>query len=113
MPVRLCRYCSRICTEGRWHAECNRAYQRAKSRRHRERKGTTSQRGYDAVHQALRKVAIARHPYCADCGTTEDLCADHIVPTSKGGKNALSNYQVRCRSCNTARMTSEKKSGRL
>jgi 5-methylcytosine-specific restriction endonuclease McrA len=103
MPVRLCRYCSRITTEGRWHDECNRAYQREKSRRRRAANGTTSQRGYDAVHRKLGMIAIARHPYCADCGSTDDLTADHVVPTSQGGKNVMSNYEVRCRRCNSSR----------
>ena|SRR5215217_4325110 len=110
MPVRLCRYCSRIVTEGYYyHAECGKAYQREKSRRRRAVKGTTSQRGYDAAHQRLSKLAIAQHPWCVDCGSTEDLCGDHVVPTSRGGRNVLSNYEVRCRSCNNKRMTNEKK----
>jgi 5-methylcytosine-specific restriction enzyme A len=105
VPVRLCRYCSRITTEGYYHAECGKAYQREKSRRRRAVKGTTSERGYDITHQRLSKLAIARHPYCTDCGTTSDLCADHIIPTSQGGKNVLSNYEVRCRGCNSSRAT--------
>jgi 5-methylcytosine-specific restriction enzyme A len=105
MPVRLCRYCSRITTEGYAHEACRKAYQREKSRRRRAVKGTTSQRGYDAAHQKLSKIAIARHPYCTDCGSIVDLCADHIIPTSQGGRNVLSNYEVRCRSCNSSRAT--------
>jgi 5-methylcytosine-specific restriction endonuclease McrA len=110
MPVRLCRYCGRVTAEGYYHAECGRAYQREKSRRRRAKKGTTSERGYDATHQKLRKIAIARHPYCTDCGTTADLCADHVVPTSRGGRNVLSNYEVRCRTCNNRRMMNETRS---
>jgi 5-methylcytosine-specific restriction endonuclease McrA len=115
MPVRLCRHCGRITREGEgyFHLECGRAYQREKSRRRRAKKGTTSKRGYDSVHQMLRKVAIARHPWCTDCGSADDLCADHIIPTSQGGRNELSNYAVRCRGCNNARMMNEKKSERL
>jgi 5-methylcytosine-specific restriction endonuclease McrA len=87
------------------HEACRKGYEREKSRRRRAVKGTTSERGYDAVHQRLSKLAIARHPYCTDCGTTGDLCADHIIPTSQGGRNVLSNYEVRCRSCNSSRAT--------
>jgi 5-methylcytosine-specific restriction endonuclease McrA len=73
-------------------------------RRERERKrGKTKARGYDAEHKRLSKLAIAQHPFCVDCGATEDLVGDHIVPYSRGGLNVLSNYAVRCRSCNTAR----------
>lgn len=33
--------------------------------------------------------------------------ADHLVPTSKGGRNVLSNYAVRCWACNSARQNRE------
>jgi 5-methylcytosine-specific restriction protein A len=74
---------------------CQREYDR--------KRGKTRTRGYDSEHRRLAKLAIAAHPYCVDCGTTTDLCADHIIPRSRGGLNVLSNYEVRCRSCNTAR----------
>jgi 5-methylcytosine-specific restriction endonuclease McrA len=57
------------------------------------------------VHQKLSKLAIARHPYCTDCGSIVDLVGDHIIPVSQGGRNVLSNYEVRCRSCNSSRAT--------
>jgi 5-methylcytosine-specific restriction endonuclease McrA len=114
VPVRLCRRCSRIVEDGRYfHEECRKDYEREKSRQRRAAKGTTSERGYGITHQRLRKIAIAQHPWCVDCGTTADLCADHIVPTSRGGKNVLSNYAVRCRSCNNARMSRDRKKERL
>jgi 5-methylcytosine-specific restriction endonuclease McrA len=74
---------------------CLREYERAR--------GSAHQRGYDQTHRRLRLLAIAAHPYCVDCHSTEDLCADHVVPLSRGGMNTLGNYQVRCRSCNTSR----------
>jgi 5-methylcytosine-specific restriction protein A len=68
------------------------------------RRGKTARdRGYDAEHKRLSKLAIATHPYCMDCRATEDLVGDHIIPRSQGGLNELSNYAVRCRSCNSAR----------
>ena len=111
MLGRLCRHCGSFVSEdeGPFHVECGKRYEREKSRRRRARKGTTSQRGYDTTHQELREIAIAQHPYCTDCGTTVDLCADHFVPTSRGGRNVLSNYEVRCRGCNNKRMTNAKK----
>lgn len=41
-----------------------------------------------------------------DCGATENLQVDHIIPLSKGGSNELDNLQALCHSCH------EKKSGR-
>lgn len=107
--VRLCRHCGRLTTEGYFHVECGKAHEREKSRRRRARKGTTSQRGYDVTHQRLSKLAIAQHPWCVDCGTSGDLCGDHIIPTSRGGRNTLDNYEVRCRGCNNSRMANEKR----
>src|SRR5262245_29758969 len=74
--------------------DCSTTYEREKSRARRARKGTTAERGYDATHERLRRIAIAQHPYCANCGTTEDLTADHITPLAAGGVNTLANYQV-------------------
>jgi 5-methylcytosine-specific restriction endonuclease McrA len=73
-------------------------------KRERERaRGSAYRRGYDKAHQRLRRLAIAQHPYCTDCGTNADLCADHVVPLSRGGTNTLSNYAVRCRRCNSSK----------
>jgi Fe-S-cluster-containing hydrogenase component 2 len=64
-------------------------------------------RRYDTQHRRTAKQVIASHRYCVDCGSSQDLCADHIIPTSEGGANAFANYTVRCRSCNTARRNEE------
>ena len=64
-------------------------------------------RRYDHTHKRLARMVIARHPYCVDCGATDDLCADHIVPRSQGGANVIENYAVRCRSCNSRRRNEE------
>ena len=79
--------------------DCRRAYDR--------KRGKTRARGYDSEHKRLSKLAIAAHPFCIDCGATQDLTGDHIVPKSRGGLNVLTNYAVRCRSCNTARRNRE------
>jgi 5-methylcytosine-specific restriction endonuclease McrA len=75
--------------------ECAREYER--------RRGSAHSRGYVKEHKRLAAQVIAAHPFCVDCGATTDLCADHVLPISRGRTNTLDNYQVRCRSCNTAR----------
>lgn len=60
-------------------------------------------RGYDRRWQALSSSAIHRHPWCEDCGATEDLTGDHRIPLSLGGMNVPGNVAVRCRRCNSAK----------
>lgn len=37
---------------------------------------------------------------CVDCGATENLHIDHIIPLSIGGREDEDNMQVLCRTCN-------------
>jgi 5-methylcytosine-specific restriction enzyme A len=105
--LRICNGCYRPFDPGEMKRgrciPCGKEYEREKSRRRRARQGTTSQRGYGTAWQSLVRAAIAAHPYCADCGSTENLTGDHIRPLSRGGANMLTNVRVLCRSCNSAR----------
>ena len=38
---------------------------------------------------------------CQECGTTEDLTIDHIIPRTKNGPTELDNLQLLCRTCNS------------
>lgn len=38
---------------------------------------------------------------CKQCGATEHLCIDHVIPVSRGGDSSSENLQVLCFSCNT------------
>jgi 5-methylcytosine-specific restriction endonuclease McrA len=57
----------------------------------------------------LPKRSVQRKVYkrdgrrCCNCGSTERLTIDHIVPRSRGGSNALDNLQVLCHDCNQAK----------
>jgi 5-methylcytosine-specific restriction endonuclease McrA len=100
VQVRICngcrgRYKPYLNSRGRCR-ECLREYERQK----RQRRGSTAQRGYGRAWQELRKVQLARQPYCADCGSTDDLTVDHIIPLARGGRGELSNLQTLCRRCN-------------
>lgn len=37
---------------------------------------------------------------CVECGTSEKLTLDHIIPRSKGGKRVFENLQTMCSTCN-------------
>lgn len=60
-------------------------------------------RGYDRRWQRISAEAIGRQPWCSECGATEDLTGDHIIPVSLGGLNTAANCQVLCRRHNSAK----------
>lgn len=40
---------------------------------------------------------------CADCGATDYLEFDHVIPVAKGGSNSDNNIQLLCRRCNLSK----------
>lgn len=62
-------------------------------------------RSNPAAWKALSKRVRRVQPWCLDCGTTDDLCADHIIPLAVAEELALveQNVTVRCRTCNGRR----------
>ena len=40
---------------------------------------------------------------CQNCHSTQRLQIDHIVPSSKGGEDKMSNYQLLCAHCNISK----------
>jgi len=40
---------------------------------------------------------------CVYCGAESDLSFDHLVPTSRGGPDTISNQVPACRSCNSSK----------
>ena len=54
--------------------------------------------------QAQRDAIFERDgEVCAECGATDDLTIDHIMPKSLGGTNDEDNLRVLCRRCNSAK----------
>ena len=43
---------------------------------------------------------------CANCGSTEKITADHIIPLSRGGRHSIGNLQPLCSTCNGSKATS-------
>ena len=72
-----------------------------------------NQRTYQSVSQArpgqgprlftgrVREYILRRDGYkCTNCGSTQRLEVDHIIPYSKGGKTVPSNGKTLCHICN-------------
>lgn len=60
-----------------------------------------SKRDARHVRQGVRAAVFKRDGgRCVDCGDTESLEFDHIIPHSKGGATSVENLQLLCRPCN-------------
>lgn len=61
----------------------------------------------------LRLRTLARDGgRCVDCGSTDDLEADHVVPRAQGGSNQLANLATRCHNCHLAKTAADRKATR-
>lgn len=68
-------------------------------------KGKTAARGYDGAWNKLSQRARRLQPFCTDCGTKNDLTADHSPEAWQRKENGkpirLQDITVRCRPCNS------------
>lgn len=61
--------------------------------------GSSTSRGYGAAWRRLRKMIIARDPFCVLCGKHPTEHVDHIVPKASGGDDSEANLRGLCESC--------------
>ena len=60
------------------------------------------------IPDSVRKYVIDRDGHaCVNCGATENLAMDHIVPWSRGGPDRSTNLQTLCGSCNSRKSDRE------
>jgi len=89
-----CTSCPGLADEGKCY--CKRHAAKA-AKAEQDRRGTSSQRGYNARWQRLRALVLARDPVCRylACGRLS-TDVDHIIPKSKGGTDSMDNLQGLC-----------------
>lgn len=80
----------------------------AEHRRERGRqRGSSTEQGYGANWRRVRKMQLAREPYCRDCRergvVTIATEPHHIIKRADGGKDAFDNLMSLCKSCHSAR----------
>ena len=57
--------------------------------------------GRPYIPPSLREAVMERDGRaCRQCGTTESLSLDHVIPFSRGGTDDIGNLQVLCMPCN-------------
>lgn len=82
------------------------AYQRDKRRR-----GSASERGYNARHRKWRRMILHRDPLCVQCDREGRVrparIADHILPVEEGGRWTLENGQGLCTPCHNRKTAAE------
>ncbi len=70
-------------------------------------RGSARERGYDAAWRRLSARAVRLQPFCTDCGTADDLTADHLPgaweKVQAGKRLDLGDIEVVCRGHNSAR----------
>ena len=87
-PRRLCLTCGAPTTDTRCDA-CRRVRESARNAR---------RPWYSTEWRRLSKAARQSQPWCTQCGATDDLTVDHVVPRSLDGW-----VVVLCRSCNSSK----------
>ncbi len=56
---------------------------------------------YRSVELSRQNIFKRDNFQCQYCGTNSNLTLDHVIPSSKGGKNSWTNLVTACKSCNT------------
>jgi len=71
-------------------------------------RGTSTERGYDATWQKMRKLILHRDPVCRACERKAAEEVDHIVPLAKGGARLdARNLQGLCKPCHSTKTATE------
>jgi len=62
------------------------------------------ERNRRVIPQAVKiTVSVRDGGRCRQCGSTQELHFDHVIPVSRGGANTVANIQLLCGPCNRAK----------
>jgi 5-methylcytosine-specific restriction endonuclease McrA len=88
----------KITARNRAYAQANPKKFAAAKKRRRARKANNGV--YLVTNKEMARLYASS---CAECGSTERIEADHVVPISRGGHHSIGNLQPLCRSCNASK----------
>lgn len=95
------------CGEPSEQTRCDEHRKERRNQKNRGRKTESRARGYNARWDRLSRRARKLQPFCSDCGSTDDLQADHTPEAwqrhDEGKAIRLQDIDVVCRDCNVAR----------
>ena len=98
MPWKLPKLCAHVgCSQLTSERHCQ-VHKRQREQQRTAKRGTATQRGYDAEWRRIRAAILEAEPLCRMCQAVATE-VDHIVPMHRGGTNHPSNLQPMCRSC--------------
>ena len=115
MPTLGLTYCLRPgCTKRSAKAYCEEHQSRKLADEDRHR-GSSTERGYGARWQKLRRSILRRDDYaCVPCMRDGLVIVatevDHIIPKQHGGTNSPDNLQSICKTCHGRKTAEEKRS---
>ena len=104
--VTPCLTCGEM-TAGTRCDECEKVHLRLDRKAKPDYNKKTALRGYDSKWNALSRKARRLQPFCSDCGTSDDLQADHSPDAwrrkARGLPLRLEDIDVVCGDCNRKR----------
>ena len=103
-PLSACKY--QYCDQRTPETYCEK-HKGIQHKAYDAQRGSSSERGYDARWQKIRRLYLQTQPLCEDClargRTTAASEVHHVIPLRDGGSHAEENLRALCKSCHSTR----------